>query len=58
MIAFQIGNEISLPELGTKLGIDKNTVERYLNLLTKVFVLYKVNLELFTFEIKTTYSHF
>ena len=43
LIAFQIGNEISLPELGSQLGIDKNTVERYLDLLSKVFVLYKVN---------------
>lgn len=43
LIAFQIGKEVSLPELGSQLGIDKNTVERYLNLLSKVFVLYKVN---------------
>ena len=43
LIAFQIGGEVSLPELATKLGIDKNTVERYLDLLAKVFVLYKVN---------------
>ncbi|PJC63211.1 MAG: ATPase [Flavobacteriales bacterium CG_4_9_14_0_2_um_filter_32_27] len=43
LIAFQIGGEVSLPELGQKLGIDKNTVDRYLDLLTKVFVLYKVN---------------
>lgn len=42
LIAFQIGKEVSLPELGQQLGIDKNTVERYLDLLTKVFVLYKV----------------
>lgn len=42
LIAFQIGGEVSLPELGSKLGIDKNTVERYLDLLTKVFILYKV----------------
>lgn len=43
LIAFQIGKEVSLPELGNQLGIDKNTVERYLDLLSKVFVLYKVN---------------
>ncbi|MDX2362438.1 MAG: ATP-binding protein [Crocinitomicaceae bacterium] len=43
LIAFQIGGVVSLPELGKKLGIDKNTVERYLDLLSKVFVLYKVN---------------
>ena len=43
LIAFQIGGEVSLSELGKKLGIDKNTVERYLDLLTKVFVIYKVD---------------
>jgi len=43
LIAFQIGSEVSLAELGQQLGINKNTVERYLNLLTKVFVLYKVS---------------
>lgn len=40
LIAFQVGKEVSLPELGSQLGIDKNTVEKYLDLLTKVFILY------------------
>jgi len=43
MIAYQIGREVSYNELGNALGISKNTVEKYLNLLTKVFVLYKVS---------------
>ena len=43
MVAYQIGKEVSYNELGTALGISKNTVEKYLNLLTKVFVLYKVS---------------
>ncbi len=43
MIAYQIGKEVSYNELGTALGISKNTVEKYLNLLTKVFVLHKVS---------------
>jgi predicted AAA+ superfamily ATPase len=42
MIAFQIGNEVSLQELGTQLAISKNTVEKYLDLLSKVFILHKV----------------
>jgi len=42
LIAFQIGKEVSLPELGQQIGLDKNTVERYLDLLTKVFVVYKL----------------
>src|SRR5690606_7685664 len=43
LVAFQIGNEVSLSELGNTLGIDKNTVERYLDLLSKVFIIFKVN---------------
>ncbi|MDI1356384.1 MAG: ATP-binding protein [bacterium] len=43
MIAYQIGKEVSYNELGKSLGISKNTVEKYLHLLTKVFVLYKVS---------------
>lgn len=42
LIAFQIGNEVSLQELGQQLGISKNTVGKYLDLLSKVFILYKV----------------
>lgn len=42
MIAFQIGGEVSLQELGKQLGISKNTVEKYLDLLCKVFILHKV----------------
>ncbi len=41
LIAHQIGNEVSHDELGKQLSMSKNTVERYLDLLTKVFVLYK-----------------
>ncbi len=42
LLAFQIGKEVSLSELGRKLGISKNTVERYLDLLEKVFVIYQL----------------
>ena len=42
LIAFQIGGEVSLQELGKQLGISKNTVEKYLDLLRKVFILHKV----------------
>ncbi|SDC86578.1 ATP-binding protein [Niabella drilacis] len=41
LLAHQIGKEVSLEELGRNLGISKNTVERYLELLAKSFVLYK-----------------
>lgn len=42
LIAFQNGKEVSLEELGRRLQLSKNTVERYLDLLSKVFVIYKL----------------
>ncbi len=42
LIAFQVGKEVSLSELGKQLQMSKNTVEKYLDLLTKVFVLFKI----------------
>lgn len=42
LIAFQIGGEVSLQELGKQLSISKNTVEKYLDLLSKVYILHKV----------------
>lgn len=42
LIAFQIGKEVSLEELGKQLSMSRNTVERYLDLLSKVFVVYKL----------------
>jgi hypothetical protein len=42
LLAFQIGQEVSLNELGTQLGMSKNTVERYQDLFEKVFVIYRV----------------
>ena len=42
LIAFQIGYEVSLNELSRALGIAKQTVERYLGLLAKSFIIYKV----------------
>lgn len=42
LIAFQPGKEVSNDELSRSLGISKNTVDRYLDLLQKVFVLIKI----------------
>lgn len=42
LIAFQPGKEVSNDELSRALGLSKNTVDRYLDLLQKVFVLVKV----------------
>ena len=41
LLAYQVGNEVSTDELGRKLGISKNTAERYLDMLSKIFVIYK-----------------
>ena len=41
LLAFQIGKEVSLAELGRQLGMSKNTAERYLDLLEKVFVIFR-----------------
>jgi len=42
LIAFQIGREVSLNELSISLGLAKQTIERYLDLLEKAFVIKKV----------------
>jgi predicted AAA+ superfamily ATPase len=42
LIAFQIGKEVSLQELGNRLNISKNTVSRYLFLLEKAFVIINI----------------
>ena len=42
LIAFQMGSEVSYDELGKQLGMSKNTVEKYLDLLSKVFVVYRL----------------
>lgn len=42
LIAYQVGNEVSIQELGRQLSMAKNTVERYLDILSKVFVIYRL----------------
>lgn len=42
LIAFQIGSEVSIEELGSNLNIDKKTVARYLDLFEKSFILYNL----------------
>lgn len=41
-LALQIGSEISYNELGKTTGADKETVEKYIDLLEKAFVVYKL----------------
>ncbi|MBK0369632.1 ATP-binding protein [Flavobacterium agrisoli] len=42
LIAYQVGKEVSLQELGNQLQLSKNTVDNYLDLLSKVFIIFKV----------------
>lgn len=42
-LALQVGNEVSYNELGTLLGIDKETVENYIDLLEKCFVVFRLD---------------
>ena len=39
LLAFQVGSEVSLNELSTQLSVSIHTVEKYLNLLEKSFVI-------------------
>ncbi len=43
LIAFQVGREVSLNELSNSLGIAKQTVARYLDLLEKTFIIKQVH---------------
>jgi predicted AAA+ superfamily ATPase len=40
LLAWQVGSQVSTVELGNSLGLNKITVDRYLDLLTKVFIIY------------------
>ncbi len=42
LLAFQIGNEVSVNELSKNLKVDNKTVQRYLELLEKSFIIYKL----------------
>lgn len=42
LLSYQIGNEVSLNELGNSLQLSKQTVARYLNLLEKAFIIKRI----------------
>lgn len=42
-LALQVGSEVSYNELAQLIGIDKNTVERYIDLLEKNFVIFRLH---------------
>ena len=43
LLAFQIGSEVSVHELSKNLKINQKTVERYLDLLEKTFVIFRLS---------------
>lgn len=42
LLALQVGQEVSFSEIGAQVGLNKKTVEKYLDLLEKVFVVFKL----------------
>ena len=42
-LALQVGSEVSFSELGQLIGADKETIERYVDLLEKAFIIFRLN---------------
>ncbi|MFH0749659.1 MAG: ATP-binding protein [Candidatus Gottesmanbacteria bacterium] len=42
LLAFQIGNQVSLSELGSSLELSRTTVDRYIDLLEKSFIVFRL----------------
>jgi uncharacterized protein len=42
-LAYQVGNEVSLRELGETVGLDPKTIDRYINILEKAYVIFRLN---------------
>jgi predicted AAA+ superfamily ATPase len=43
LLAYQIGNEVNYSELGRRLGITGETIQRYIDLLEKAFIIFRLN---------------
>ncbi len=43
LLAWQLGSQVSTVELGNNLQLNKKTIERYLDLLSKVFIIYPLS---------------
>lgn len=43
LLAFQIGSQVSLTELGSALELSRSTVDRYIDLLEKSFVIFRMS---------------
>jgi hypothetical protein len=42
LLAFQIGNEVNISEIAQSVGTTSDTVERYINILEKAFILFRL----------------
>ena len=42
-LAFQVGNEVSLNELGQIVGIDPKTVDKYIDILEKTYIIFRLH---------------
>lgn len=43
LLALQVGSEVSYNELASKLGINRITVEKYIDILEQCFILFRIN---------------
>jgi len=43
LLAYQVGSEVSVSELANKLKLNQETVERYLDLLEKAFIIFRIS---------------
>lgn len=43
LLAYQIGNEVNYSELGRRLGVTGETIQRYIDLLEKAFIIFRLN---------------
>lgn len=41
-LALQLGQEVSYHELGQLLGVDKNTIEKYIDMMEQAFIIFKL----------------
>ncbi len=42
LLSFQIGSEVSITELGRNLGLSRDTVDRYIDVLEMAFVVFRL----------------
>ena len=56
-LAFQAGNEVSYTELGNIAELKKDTVESYITILERAFIVFRLGAERYTFTISGSGTH-